>query len=283
LFVLIGAVVIIGSIVAGYTMHGGQLLILFQITEFIIIGGAAIGSMLISNPFWVTKKVFSSAIQAMKGNKITRATYEELLRAMYQLMQLVRRDGLVALEPHFENPKQSTIFQKAPALMANHHARDFLCDTLRTVVGGSTDPHDLEELMDKDLEILHAHETKVPTALATVGDSLPGLGIVAAVLGVVITMGKIDQPPAVIGHSVAAALVGTFLGILLCYGFVGPLAKNLENQIEADGRYLNCIKAALLSFSKGPAPQVVIEYARRTIAPDERPSFEAVEKMLKKG
>jgi chemotaxis protein MotA len=282
-FVIVGSLVVLGSIVLGYMMHGGALGVLIQLNELIIIAGAGLGSMLIANPLPITKRVFKGAMSTLKGSKITKKAYEELLVAMYSLMQVARRDGMIALEPHFEKPNESAIFKKAPTLLANHHALDFLCDTLRTAVSGAPDPHDLDELMEKDLEIVHHHELEAPTALNTLSDSLPGLGIVAAVLGVVITMGKIDQSPTVIGHSVAAALVGTFLGILLCYGFVGPTARNLEHLINAEGRYMQCIRAGLLAFAKGPAPLVVVEYARRAIAPEERPSFEAVEKLLKKG
>jgi len=282
MFVVIGALVVLGSIIAGYTMHGGQLLILFQVTEIIIIGGAALGSLLISNPMSVTKRLFKGVIAVLKGSKLSRDSYEQLLRALYDLSGLSRREGIIALEKHVEQPAQSPIFQAAPKLLANHHAMSFLCDTLRTIVSGVNDPHELEELMDKDIETAHAEELAAPQALSNLSDSLPGLGIVAAVLGVVITMGQIDQPPAVIGHSVAAALVGTFLGILLCYGFVGPMARNLDQMISADGRYLGVIKAGVLSLARGASPQITVEYARRAIGPDDRPSFEAVEKMMKK-
>jgi len=282
MFVLIGSLVVLGSIIAGYTMHGGHLLILFQVTEIIIIGGAALGSLLISNPMSVTKRLFKGVLAVIKGSKLTPASYEELLRVFHALVGLSRREGIIALEKHVEQPHQSSIFQAAPKLLANHHALSFFCDTLRTIVSGADDAHELEELMDKDLEILHAEEHAAPAALTQLSDSLPGLGIVAAVLGVVITMGQIDQPPAVIGHSVAAALVGTFLGILLCYGFVGPMARNLEQMIAAEGRYLGVIKVGLLALVRGLSPQIAIEYARRAIAPEERPSFAAVEKLLKK-
>jgi chemotaxis protein MotA len=282
MFVVIGALVVLGSIIAGYTMHGGQLLILFQVTEIIIIGGAALGSLLISNPMSVTKRLFKGVIAVLKGSKLSRDSYEQLLRALYDLSGLSRREGIIALEKHVEQPAQSPIFQAAPKLLANHHAMSFLCDTLRTIVSGVNDPHELEELMDKDIETAHAEELAAPQALSNLSDSLPGLGIVAAVLGVVITMGQIDQPPVVIGHSVAAALVGTFLGILLCYGFVGPMARNLDQMISADGRYLGVIKAGVLSLARGASPQITVEYARRAIGPDDRPSFEAVEKMMKK-
>jgi chemotaxis protein MotA len=280
MFVIIGFIVVLGSVAGGYVMHGGHLEILFQITEIIIIGGAAIGSLLISNPISVTKDVIRRSIGTLKGSTINTKSYEELLKVIFELAQLARREGLVALEKHVENPTQSPVLQKAPTLLNNHHALVFFCDTLRIAVGG-VEPMDLEELMEKDLETIHHAESLAPSALTSLGDALPGLGIVAAVLGVVITMGNIDQPPAVIGASVAAALVGTFLGILMCYGFVGPVAKNMEHMINAEGRYLLCMKAGLVAFSKGLAPAVVVEYARRTIAPEERPSFEVAETLVK--
>jgi chemotaxis protein MotA len=282
MIVIVGIFVVLGSVIAGYTMHGGHLGILIQPTEMIIILGAALGSLLISNPMSVTKAIGRGVAGAMKGSGLAPKAYEELLAVLHDLFQVARREGIVALEQHIENPKQSAILRRAPSLLANHHALEFLCDTLRTVVSGNVDPHDLEELMDRDLETIHVHELRAPQALTTLGDALPGLGIVAAVLGVVITMGKIDQPPAVIGHSIAAALVGTFLGILMCYGFAGPLAKAIENHINAQGRYLACIKAALLVFAKGPNPAIAVEYARRAITPEERPSFAAAEKIIKK-
>jgi chemotaxis protein MotA len=181
-----------------------------------------------------------------------------------------------------ENPHSSAIFSKYPTVLANHHAVDFFCDTMKVVLNGGVPPHDLEDLMELDLETIHQKESRAPAALITIADSLPGLGIVAAVLGVVITMGKVDQPPEVVGHSVAAALVGTFLGVLLSYGVVGPIGRSLENLQAAEQRYLNCIKAAILAFVKGAPPVVAVEYGRRAIDPDFRPSFQETEEALKR-
>jgi chemotaxis protein MotA len=281
-FVLIGSVIVVVSIVLGYTMHGGNLGILFQITEIIIIGGSAVGTLLIANPLPLTMRVIKGALGTMKGSHVNKASYLELLKLFYDLFSLSRREGIIALEAHFEEPQKSAIFAKAPGLLANHHALDFFCDTLRTISMGNVSPYDLEDIMEKDLEAAHHEEMKAPAALSTVGDAFPGLGIVAAVLGVVITMGKIDEPPAVIGHSVAAALVGTFLGILLSYGFVGPVAKNMEHLIEAEGGYLQCIKAGLLAAAKESPPMIVVECARRAIAPEVRPSFKEAEEASKK-
>ena len=282
MFVIIGFIVVIGSIVLGYTMHGGELAILFQVTEFIIIGGAAIGTLLIANPLSLTKRIISGALGTLKGSHVNKESYLELLRLLYELFSFVRREGIIALESHFEDPTKSAIFSKAPHLLANHHALDFLCDTLRTISMGSIAAHDLEDILDRDLDVMHTEELQAPTALATLGDAFPGLGIVAAVLGVVITMGQIDQPPEVIGHSVAAALVGTFIGILVAYGFVAPLAKNMEHKINSEGRYLQCIKAALLASAKEAPPLLVVESARRAISPEDRPSFKDAEAAIKK-
>ena len=282
MFVIIGIVVVFGSIVVGYTMHHGDMMILIQVNEFIIIGGAAIGSMLIANPLSLTMGVFKGIIGTLKGSPINKNSYLELLQLLYELFQFAKREGLIALEPHIENPEASSIFSKYPSFFKNHHAVDFMCDTLKIVLSGGIPAQDLEELMDIDIETLHTAELQAPTALNTVGDAFPGLGIVAAVLGVIITMGIIDQPPEIIGHSVAAALVGTFFGILMSYGLVGPLAKNMEHMVNAEGRYMNSIKSALLAFAKGTPAAVAVEYARRSIAPEERPTFKETEEATKK-
>lgn len=282
MFVLIGSVVVVVSIVLGYTMHGGNLGILFQITEIIIIGGSAVGTLLIANPLPLTMRVIKGTIGTLKGSHIKKDSYMELLKLFYDLFTLSRREGMIALEAHFEDPQKSAIFTKAPGILANHHALDFLCDTLRTISMGNVSPYDLDDLMENDLQIMHHEELKAPAALSTVGDAFPGLGIVAAVLGVVITMGKIDQPPSVIGHSVAAALVGTFLGILLSYGFVGPIAKNMEHLIEAEGGFMRAMKAGLLAAAKESPPLIVVEYARRSITAELRPSFKESEEFIKK-
>ncbi|HYF02577.1 MAG TPA: flagellar motor stator protein MotA [Patescibacteria group bacterium] len=281
MFVIIGTIVVFGSIALGYALHGGEFGILFQYTEFIIIGGAAAGTLLIANPLSITKSIFARIIGSLKGSSFNKDSYLELLKLLYELFQLAKREGLIALEPHIENPEGSAILSRYPTFQANHHAVEFLCDTLKVLLNGGIPAHDLEELMDLDLETLHHAETQAPSALTTVGDALPGLGIVAAVLGVVITMGKIDQPPAVIGHSVAAALVGTFLGILLSYGLVAPLAKNIEHLIASEHSYMNSIKASLLSFAKGAPAVVAVEYGRRAIDPEHRPSFKETEEAVK--
>lgn len=281
MFVVIGIAVVIASVLLGYTLHEGQVILLWQPTEFLIIGGAAVGGLLIANPLPTTVAIVKGLIQTVKGSGVDKETYLDLLRLLYELFQLAKRDGLIALEPHIENPDSSAIFSKYPRFLANRHAVDFLCDTMKVVLNGGIPAHDLEELMDIDLEATQHEMLKPPSALTTVADSFPGLGIVAAVLGVVITMGKIDQPPEVIGHSIAAALVGTFLGVLMAYGFVGPLARNLEHVARSEHHILVCIKAAVLAFARGAPSLVAIEYGRRAIEPHHRPSFQETEEAVK--
>ena len=281
MFVIIGIVVVMGSIIAGYTMHHGNLAVLVQPTEFIIIVGAAVGSLLVANPLHLTISVIKATLATLSGSKIKKESFVDILKLMYELFQLAKKEGLIALEQHIENPSGSPIISKYPSFLANHHAVEFMCDTLKIVLNGGVPAHDLDDLMELDLETSHHEHSLLPAALNTVGDAFPGLGIVAAVLGVIITMGEIDKPPEVIGASVAAALVGTFLGVLMSYGIVGPLAKNMEHMVAADHRYLVCIKAAILAFAKGAPSVVAIEYGRRAIESHDRPTFQETEEAVK--
>ncbi len=196
-----------------------------------------------------------------------------MLDMMYEIFNVARRDGLVGLENHIEHPDESEIFMRYPGFLKNHHAVDFFSDTMRVIISGSVQPHDLEDLLDADLDATHEGELRAPTALNTVADALPGLGIVAAVLGIVITMASLDGGPEIIGRNVAAALVGTFLGVLACYGFVGPMAASIKCQIEDNSQYLVLMKHALLSFHKGVAGVIAVEFARRSLQVDVRPGF----------
>lgn len=281
MFVIVGSLVVVVSIVIGYTAHGGQLGVLWQWTEMVILIGVAVGTLLIANPLSIVKAVVAGVLGSLKGSHINKQAYMDLLKMLYELFQLAKKDGLLGLEPHIENPASSSIFSRYDSFSHNHHAVDFLCDTLKVVLNGGIPAYDLEDLMNMDIDTVHAEELKAPAALNTVSDAMPGIGIVAAVLGVVITMGKIDQPPAVIGHSVAAALVGTFLGILFCYGFLGPLAKNMEGAVNDHGQYIQAIKASVLAFVKGVPPIVAVEYARRSIPMEYRPSFKEAEEAVK--
>jgi chemotaxis protein MotA len=277
---MIGFAVVIGSVVGGYLMEGGALAVLAQPSEFIIIGGAAVGSLLISTPPTVLGKL-AKQIQGVLGAGLTRADYTDLLAMMYQLFRVIQQTGVMALEPHIENPAQSNILSKYPKFMARHASLAFLADSIKVIIVGGMSPHDLEALMDEDLQVHHEDEGRPATTLNKVGDALPGLGIVAAVLGIVITMGAIDGPPAEIGHKVGAALVGTFLGILMSYGFMQPLAASLEQRVQDDARYEQCIKAGVLAVFKGFPPAIAVEFARRVLPHEVRPSFEETEKFCR--
>ena len=281
MFILIGIVVVIGSILAGFIMEGGKIGALIQITEFIIIGGAGLGSVLIANPISDVMATVKSVLGLLKGNPYTKDNHMELLRMLYDMFMMARREGLVALDQHVEHPHASTFFKNYPFFFANHHAIGFLTDTMKVIITGSIANHDLSEMLEIDLEVTHEEAHKPAHIFSTVGDSMPGFGIVAAVLGVVITMGAIGGPPEEIGRKVGAALVGTFIGILVAYGFFAPISAALGAQAKAEGQYMNCIKCALLSFARGDAPLTAVEFARRNIEPAARPSFSDMESTVK--
>jgi chemotaxis protein MotA len=276
MLLIVGSVVVLVAIVAGYLMEGGALMALFQPAELVIIGGAALGSMLISTPLPLLKRLAGSLGGFFKSGP-GKQEYLEMLGMMYQTFRLTQQSGVMALESHCDDPQGSSIFARFPKFLANHHAVDFFTDSIRVIIMGGVSPYDLEAMMDIDLEVHHHEALKPAQALAKVGDALPGMGIVAAVLGVVITMGAIDGPPSEIGHKVGAALVGTFLGILLCYGFVGPMATSLEHNVDFEGQYLGTIKSGVLALSKGLAPAIAVEFARRSIPAELRPSFSETE------
>src|SRR5579862_3140303 len=231
MFAIIGIVVVFGSVVAGYLMEHGNLKVLIQPAELVTIGGAAIGTVLIANPLYILKKVVGGIGGVFGGSKYSKQAYIDSLKMMYNLLNKARKDGLMALENDVEEPDKSPLFSKGPAVLKNHHVRDFVCDSLRMAITG-VDAFDLDQMLDLDMEV-HHHGAALPTAaLSSMADSLPGLGIVAAVLGIVITMGALGGPPEEIGKKVAAALVGTFLGILLCYGLIGPIASNMAKAAD---------------------------------------------------
>ena len=282
MFFIVGLVVVFGSILFGYTMHHGHIGVLMQWSEFIIIGGAAFGAFLISNPMSVVTSSFKGVLGLLKPNPYNEKAYAELLQVLYTIFQKARKDGLVGLEPHIEEPDKSDIFAKYPFFKSNHHALPFLCDTLKVLLTGAVEDHHLAEILDLDLERMSEESKQVPAALSKVGDALPGFGIVAAVLGVVITMGSIGGTATEIGEKVAAALVGTFLGILLSYGVVNPIAGALESRLRAEHDYMSCIRTALLAFARGDAPMTCVEFARRNIEPVERPTFAELEALTRK-
>jgi chemotaxis protein MotA len=277
MFIFIGAIIVLGGVIGGYTLEGGHILALSQPMELMIIGGAALGSLLIATPLPVVKGIIGQLKGALSGG-YTKDDYLGQLVMMYEIFNVARRDGLVGLENHVEHPEDSEIFKRYPKFLKNHQALDFFCDTMRVIISGSVQPHDLEDLMDGDIDAIHDEESRPSDALSAVADALPGLGIVAAVLGVVITMAAIDGPPEEIGHKIAAALVGTFMGILGSYGFVGPLAASLKHRLNDGRQYLTCMKHALLSFHKGVAGVIAVEFARRSLFEEVRPSFLELEK-----
>ena len=283
MFAIIGVVLVIGAVVGGYLMEHGQLGVLVQPAELLIIGGAAIGTLLIANPLPILIKIVHGLLAVLKGSPYTKANYLETLKMLNDLFMVARKNGMAKLEEDVEAPEKSQVFSKYPNFLRNHHAVHFVCDTLRMAISGGVQPFDLDQMMEMDMDV-HHHESSVPvSALTTVADALPGLGIVAAVLGVVITMGALGGPPEEIGHKVAAALVGTFLGILLCYGFLGPLASNITKMNDAEGEYLQCLRQGVMAFVKGSAPALAIEFARRSIPGELRPSFFDTEAACKGG
>ncbi len=280
MLVILGIIMVAGSVIGGYLMEHGALAALAQPAELLIIGGAALGSMLIGTPTRVLSAMLGQLVGTLKSG-LGKADYLGLLSMQYQIFKVIQQAGVMALESHFEDPPKSPVLSRFPEFLSKHHAVDFLSDSVKVIIVGGIAPHDLEALMDGDLEIHHEEAMKPSKALATIGDALPGLGIVAAVLGVVITMQAIDGPPSEIGEKVGAALVGTFLGILLSYGFVQPLATKLEHIVSGDAHYLTCLKTGLLAVYKGFPPAIAVEFARRVVPNDVRPSFDETEKACK--
>ncbi len=277
MFAIIGIVLVFGAVIAGFLMEKGHLAVLFQPSEVIIIGGAAIGTLLIANPMHTLKGIISGLTGAFGSSHFGKDRYVSSLKMMYELLNKVRRSGMLSIEADIEKPDESEIFKAYPDFIKDHHVRHFVCDTLRMAVTGGVEPFDMDQMMDLDMEVQHKCAHEPITALTTVADSLPGLGIVAAVLGVVITMGALGGPPEEIGHKVAAALVGTFLGILLCYGLVGPLGVNMGKSSDEEHAYLYVLRVLMISFIKGNAPVQAVEIARRAIPTHVRPTFEEVE------
>lgn len=278
---IVGIVVVIVCVFGGFIGGGGHLHTIFQPFEILIICGAAFGGLLIANPPSVVKKVFSGSFRALTGGGARTDEYLDLLQMLFRLFQIFRKDGPQAIEKHVEAPHESDLFKQYPSFIKNHHAVDFLCDTMKITLSADLTQYDVDDLLDQDIRAEHEQEHKAGHAVTNVADAMPGLGIVAAVLGVVHTMGLLDQGKTVIGGSVAAALVGTFMGVLFCYGFIGPLGAKMTKDVEADGRYLMVIKAALVALQRGSPPLVCVEYARRTIFPLDRPSFEQMDKATK--
>ncbi len=281
MLIIIGFLVVILSVVGGYIASHGKLAALWQPFELVIIGGAAFGAFLVSTPMKTVKETFSAAIGTVKGPRYQRQDYLDVLSLLYELLNKARREGFMSLEEHVENPTNSPLFANYPKVMADHHLLDFITDCLRLMIGSNIEPHELEPLLELELE-KHHHEVMAPShALTKVADGLPGFGIVAAVLGIVITMGSIGGDIAEVGAHVAAALVGTFLGILLAYGFIGPLATAMEARAEQDARIYESVKTALLACLRGYNPKIALEFARKTVPSNLRPGFSEFEQHLK--
>jgi chemotaxis protein MotA len=282
MFAIIGIVVVFGAVLGGYLMEHGNVRVLLQPAELLIIAGAGGGTVLIANPLHILKQIAGGVGVVFKGSPFTRQRYLSSLTLAYQLLNKARRQGLMSLETDIEDPDNSTIFTQNPEFLKNPHVRHFFCDSMRMAISG-VEAFELDQLIELDLEVLHHDATQPITSLATVADSLPGLGIVAAVLGVVITMGALGGPPEEIGHKVAAALVGTFLGILLCYGLVGPIAANMSKVADEEHAYMNVLRVVIISFLKGTAPILAVEAARRAIPGHVRPSFQELEQACRGG
>jgi chemotaxis protein MotA len=267
--------------VAGYLMEHGNLLVLLQPAEFVIIAGAALGTLLVGQPLPVVIRMFKGILRSVAASRYNRKFYLETLTLLGDIFQSARKQGLVKLEADVDDPGKSPIFTKYPAFLKDHHAVDFVCDTLRIAITGGVGAYEIEQVMEVDIDAHHAEAHPPVEALQTVAESLPGLGIVAAVLGVVITMGALGGPPEAIGHKVAAALVGTFLGILLCYGLVGPIASKIAASNTEDATYYQCLRTGLAAFVKGAPPALAVEFARRSLPHDLRPLFKDVENVVR--
>jgi chemotaxis protein MotA len=279
--IIIGGIVVMVCVLGGFAMAGGHPASLWHLSEVVTICGAALGAMIIMSPIKVLKDLVHLILQGLKGSPYSKQSYEELLKALYELFLLGRRNGMIALEEHVMNPKASTIFSKYPTFLNNHHALEFLCSGLKPIIDGKIKPDQLKMLMDVELESAENEHHAPVDVLTKTADAMPGFGIVAAVLGIVITMGAINGPIEEIGHKVGAALVGTFLGILVSYGYLNPLAVNLGFIGAAEGAYMKTIATSVVGFANGMAPLMAIEVARRGLTSDVKPSADDLEKMLK--
>jgi chemotaxis protein MotA len=280
MFLIIGSVVVIACVFGGYLANGGHMVVLFQPFEVLIIVGAAVGAFITSNRKPVLSQTVAAILGLLKGERYDKEAYLELLSLLYSVFKLAKTKGALALEAHVENPGESSLFQRFPKFYSDHHATVFFCDYLRLLTLGTDNHHEMETLMDEEIATHHEEHSAVVTAVQNMADGLPALGIVAAVLGVIHTMGSITEPPAVLGHLIGGALVGTFMGVLLSYGFVGPIAAAIKARGEAEQRYFLCIKAGILAYMQGYAPSVAVEFARKSLNTDVRPTFYEVEEAV---
>jgi len=276
---IIGIITVVACTMGGYMLEGGHIEVLAKAAplEIVIMGGTAAGGFIIGNPTVVIRRTGKALGLLLKKAKYNKAAYVELLCMMYQVFKLSKTKGLLALEQHIENPEQSALFAPFPIFLADHHAVSFLCDYLRLVTLGSDKPYELEALMDEELEVHHGEDAAVVGSVQTVADAMPAIGIVAAVLGVIHTMGSISEPPEVLGRLIGGALVGTFMGVWTAYGVIGPMASSLLAILAAQSKYIQCIKVGLLAHLQGFAPSISVEYARKTLLSEVRPSFIEIE------
>jgi chemotaxis protein MotA len=281
MFVIVGYIVVLAAVFGGFVMAGGHVASLFQPVELIMIGGSALGAFFVANSPKTVKATLKALPSILKGSKFSKALYIDLLSMLYEILAKVRKEGLMSIESDVENPEASPVFSKYPAIQHDHHAMEFMTDYLRMMVGGNLNAFEIENLMDNEIET-HHHEGEVPIhALSKLADGLPAFGIVAAVMGVVHTMESVGIPPAELGKLIAAALVGTFLGILLSYGFVAPLASLLEQKLHESTKMFQCMKVTLLASMNGYAPQVAVEFGRKVLYSTERPGFRELEDEVK--
>jgi chemotaxis protein MotA len=281
MIVILGALIVLGSVIGGFTMAGGNTAALLHLSELVIIGGSAFGALVLMSPRKVLFDLFKQMFGALKGSPYNKKAYDELFKALYELFMLGRRGGMVALEEHIMTPDASVIFQKYPTFQKNKHAMDFLCNGLRPIIDGKIKPDHLKQLLEIELNAMEAEHERPVNVLTKAADAMPGFGIVAAVLGIVITMASIAGPIEQIGEKVASALVGTFLGIFISYGFMNPLAVNMEFVNVAELAYVKCIAASVVSFANGMSPIMAIEVARRGLSSEVKPSADSLETMLK--
>jgi chemotaxis protein MotA len=282
-FTILGLVVLFGCVVGGFVLEGGAIMTLWQPIEVLIIGGAAVGGLILGTPGKHLGTLFSSILHALMGGGATKAEYRELFQLLFETFTVMRKNGDMAVEKDVENPESSTIFSKYKGFLHNHHACNMLCDTLRLIVSGSANPQEIEHLLDEDIATFEEEHRRPVSIVSKVGDAMPALGIVAAVLGIIIAMGSLDAGPAALGHKIGAALVGTFLGVLMSYGIIQPIAAKMEMLGQEEKKYLECIKIAILSYLHGAAPIVAVEYARRITFTAERPSAIELEQTVKGG
>jgi chemotaxis protein MotA len=284
MFVIVGWLLALGCIFGVYIAHGGNIGVILHALPFemITIFGAALGAFLANNQMKVVKASLKGLGACFKGSKFSKARYMELLALMFDILQKARKEGLMSIEKDVEDPHSSAIFQKYPTVGNDHHVVEFITDYLRMMVSGNLNAHEIESLMDSEIETHHQEEHAAVAAIGRLAGGLPAFGIVAAVLGVVNTMGSVGQAPAILGGMIASALVGTFLGILLAYGFVEPLGGLLEQKVEDAGKEFQCIKTTLLASMQGYAPQVAIEFGRKVLFSGDRPTFTELEQHVKK-